>query len=87
MTADQVQKEKIICPVCRGGKFQQRCPACHGKGKLNQPKTNNAIYDRDGENKKAAQALRDYGYTLREIAEMLGYKHPQSIANLLNKKS
>lgn len=79
--------EKIVCPVCRGGKNRHRCLACKGEGWLKPPKPNNAIYDKDGERKKAAQALRDYGYTLREIASILGYNHPQSIANLLNKVS
>jgi hypothetical protein len=78
---------KIKCPVCLGGKNKHRCNACKGEGLLKPPKPNNSIYDTDGENKKTAHILKDYGYTLREIAAILGYNHPQSIANLLNKKS
>jgi hypothetical protein len=78
--------EKIKCPVCRGGKNKYRCLACKGEGLLNPPKPSHAIYDTDGERKNAAEALRNYGYTLREIAGILGYNHPQSIQSLLNKK-
>jgi hypothetical protein len=79
--------KKIKCPVCLGGKNKNRCKACKGEGLLNPPKPNKAIYDTDGENQATAQVLRDYGYTLREIASILGYKHPQSIQHLLNKQS
>lgn len=79
--------EKIICPVCKGGKDRHKCVACKGEGFLTAPKPNKSVYDKDGRMKKAAHSLRDYGYTLREIASILGYKHPQSIANLLNKNS
>jgi hypothetical protein len=77
-------KNKIVCPVCRGR--YKNCAACKGTGKLNPPKPKNYKKDQDGEMKSAATILRDYGYTLREIAEILGYHHPQSIQNLLNKK-
>lgn len=30
-----------------------------------------------------AKSLREQGYTIREIADKLGYKHPGSISNLL----
>ena len=33
-----------------------------------------------------AKGLREKGYTIREIARMLGYKHPGSITNLLKTK-
>jgi DNA-binding transcriptional MerR regulator len=78
--------EKIKCPVCLGGKNKHRCLACNGEGLLNPPKPSNRIYDTDGERQSTAKVLRDYGYTLREIAAILGYKHPQSIQSLLNKK-
>jgi hypothetical protein len=32
---------------------------------------------------KIAKTLREEGYTIREIAATLGYKHPGSITNLL----
>lgn len=34
---------------------------------------------------KIAHQLRAEGYTIRQIAATLGYKHPGSITNLLNK--
>lgn len=34
---------------------------------------------------KIAHQLRSEGYTIRQIAAALGYKHPGSITNLLNK--
>jgi hypothetical protein len=80
-------KNKIVCPVCIGGKNKHRCLACKGTGWINPPKPNHAVYDKDGERKKAAEALRHYGYPLREIAEILGYKHPQSIKSLLDKST
>lgn len=77
---------KITCPVCLGKK-KEGCPACKGEGKLIPPNPKNGKRDVGGRMKDAATALRDYGYTLREIAEILGYNHPQSIQNLLNKQS
>lgn len=37
------------------------------------------------EHPKIAKRLRKRGHTIREIAQILGYKHPGSITNLLNK--
>ena len=37
------------------------------------------------ERAEQARALRDEGMTLQQIAEVLGYKSPQSVSNLLNK--
>lgn len=75
---------KIKCPVCKGN--GEYCVACKGSGKIKPPKPKNYIKDNEGQMKKAAHALRKTGYTLREIATILGYKNPQSIAHLLNKK-
>lgn len=36
---------------------------------------------------QVAKSLKKKGYTVREIAKMLGYKHPGSITHLLKKKS
>lgn len=33
----------------------------------------------------AAKELKIKGFTIREIAKMLGYKHPGSVSHLLNK--
>lgn len=79
--------EKIVCPVCNGGKERKSCVACKGVGFLTAPKPPKSVYDKDGRMKAAAHVLRNAGYTLREIAAILGYKGPQSIAHLLNKKS
>jgi hypothetical protein len=58
-------------------KTMVKCPTCNGHGlievKLSYTDTN----------KPLAKALRSKGYTFREIAKMLGYKHPGSISNLL----
>lgn len=75
--------KKIKCPVCLAKRSD--CIACNGSGTLYAPKQSNYKKDEDGRNKAAAHILRDYGYTLREIAEILGYHHPQSIKNLLDK--
>jgi hypothetical protein len=75
--------KKIKCPVCKGK--DDNCVACKGKGELTQPKPNNHIKDTDGKLLNAATKLRKRGYTLREIAGILGYKHPQSVQSLLNK--
>jgi len=37
------------------------------------------------EQTKLAVSLREQGYTIREIAAVLGYKHPGSVSHLLNK--
>jgi predicted transcriptional regulator len=37
------------------------------------------------ERAEQARALRDEGMTLQQIAEVLGYRSPQSVSNLLNK--
>lgn len=34
-----------------------------------------------------AKDLRDNDFTIREIAKIMGYKHPGSISHLLNKNS
>jgi len=75
--------KKIKCPVCKGK--NKRCIACKGKGELIAPKPNNWKIDVDGKNRKAAIKLRKANYNLREIAKILGYRHPQSIQHLLNK--
>ena len=63
---------KITCPVC-GGNGQLEAP----KGKTKQ--------DPDGRFAHAAKALKAEGYTVREIARLLGYKHPGSVSHLLSK--
>lgn len=66
--------KNVICPVCKGdGHFK---PPKKGTGKQ---------VDIDGRFSYAAKALRNDGYTIRQIAKILGFKNPGSISNLLNK--
>jgi len=76
--------EVIKCVVCNGR--DKKCVACKGVGKIKPPKPNQYIKDIDGKMSKGAKKLRARGYTLREIASILRYKHPQSVQHLLNKK-
>lgn len=77
-------QKKIKCPVCLGK--DRNCVACGGTGKIQPPKPKNYKKDEGGKFSEAAKRLSDCGYTLREIAEILGYKHPQSIQSLLSKQ-
>lgn len=77
-------KDKIKCPVCKGK--DSSCVACKGKGNIEASDKKNYKSDADGKNRRAAIILRNRNYTLRQIAKILGYKHPQSIQSLLNKK-
>jgi hypothetical protein len=63
------------------------CPACNGSGELKPPKPKKGKSDADGKLSHAAKALRDAGYTIREIANILCYDHPGSISHLLSKKN
>lgn len=63
-----------------------KCPACNGCGFIKPVKPKNRIKDEGGKMSTSAKRLSKKGYTLREIADMLGYKHPQSIQHLLDKK-
>lgn len=58
------------------------CPCCEGSGVLTKVPFEMAS---DYVSKKAKN-LKKAGFSLREIAEMLGYKYPNSIVHLLNKK-
>lgn len=62
------------------------CPACKGTGKLPPPKEK-VKQDPDGRMAHAASALKEKGYTVREIAAILGYKNPGSISHLLGKST
>lgn len=63
-------KEKNVC----------KCPTCGGTGQIEI-----AISYTDT-NRPLAHKLKKEGKTIREIAKLLGYKHPGSITNLLSKK-
>jgi AraC-like DNA-binding protein len=60
------------------------CPVCNGTGRIDKP-AHLIKLDLDGKVAAAAQSLRKEGYTIREIAKVLGYKHPGSISHLLSK--
>lgn len=55
------------------------CPLCHGMGRLSLADNNTA----DGDYKNAAKELRKRGFTIRQIAQKLGFKHPGSVSHLL----
>lgn len=61
------------------------CPVCHGTGKIDPP-VKTTKKDKDDSLPAAAMALREAGYTIREIATLLGFKHPGSISYLLDKE-
>jgi hypothetical protein len=57
-----------------------KCPTCGGVGQVEYiPKP---VFKSDT-NRPLAKKLRKKGYTVRQIAKMLGYKNPGSISNLL----
>jgi len=65
-----MQKEKEICPVCCGA------------GKIT--KAGNNIASKQRRRKLIAETLRAEGYTIREIAALMGYKSPSTVHQLLH---
>jgi hypothetical protein len=65
-------------------KETQKCPLCHGVGEIE--KAGNNIAARQRRKKSIAHALRKEGYTIREIAALMGYKSPSQVHGLLNSK-
>jgi len=58
-----------------------KCPTCGGSGSVNRIVVKPVgLTDT---NRPLAKKLRKKGYTIRQIASMLGYKNPGSITNLL----
>jgi len=56
------------------------CPVCHGTGNIKRPHG----MQKDMELKRDhANRLRDQGYSIREIATIMGYKSPRSVQDLL----
>jgi hypothetical protein len=53
------------------------CPTCGGSGEIE------VVMSYTETNRPIAKKLRSKGYTIRQIAKMLGYKNPGSITNLL----
>ena len=56
---------------------QHSCPVCHGTGMLSAP--NKVARDLAQERKEMAKVLRDHGYSIRQIADFLGWKSPRSV--------
>lgn len=65
-----MQKEKGTCPICKG------------QGKVDKPKQDVAARKR--RKKEIATTLRLEGYTIREIAALMGYKSPSTVDYILN---
>jgi len=57
-----------------------KCPTCGGIGQIEFIPTHISHAET---HRPLAKKLRKKGYTIRQIAKMLGYKHPGSISNLL----
>lgn len=58
-------KEKVNCPVCKG----------HGK----IDKAGKTVDARRRRRKDIAEKLRSEGYSIREIAALMGYKSPSTV--------
>jgi ribosomal protein L15E len=54
-----------------------KCPVCKGKGHLPEPRK--IERDRAQERYAMAKVLRANGYSIRQIADFLGYKSPRSV--------
>jgi hypothetical protein len=65
------------------GQEKCKCPTCGGAGVID--KIVIRPIGMTDTNRPLAKKLRKKGFTIRQIASMLGYKNPGSITNLLNK--
>jgi hypothetical protein len=54
-----------------------RCPICNGTGQIEPPANQ---YDEQAAKRIMARALRDHGYSFREIMRLCGWKSPRSAA-------
>jgi len=54
-----------------------RCPTCNGTGIVE------AAISKNDTNRPLAKKLIKDGYSIREVARMLGYKNPGSVTHLL----
>lgn len=63
--------------------MKKKCPLCDGCGEIEVEVT---VKLSRVEIRKAATRMRKDGYTIREIAKVLGKKHPGSISHLLSKQ-
>ena len=60
-----------------------KCPVCKGSGEV--PPPSEKIKERQRRRAEVANKLRDKGYSIREIAALMGYKSPNSVFILLEK--
>lgn len=62
-----------------------KCPICKGTGHIDPPKFGNRK-QYSAQLSSIAKQLRKDGYSIRKIAEMMGFDHPGSISHLLKSK-
>lgn len=58
-----------------------KCPICKGKGHIPEPRK--VARDRAKERQSMAKVLRANGYSIRQIADFLGWKSPRSVQEAL----
>jgi len=61
-----------------------KCPVCKGVGEVSPP--SDKIKERQRRRSDVANKLRNEGYSIREIAALMGYKSPNSVFILIDKK-
>mgnify|MGYP001613475395 CR=1 FL=1 len=59
-----------------------KCPICNGRGTLDAPRHGNDLAGK----KIMARALHQSGYSLRQIAALVGWKSPRSVVEALRSK-
>jgi len=63
------------CPICTN---RSVCPVCKGAGIIENPKHTDEI----GMKKVCAEALKQHGYSVRQIMKFIGYKSPNSVQKI-----
>ena len=58
-------------------KTNMECPICKGTGEIHNPKFKP---DETEAKRIMARALREHGYSMREIMKLVGWKSPRSVA-------
>ena len=66
---------------------KQQCPVCRGKGELQLPKIKLNYYKIEIDPQKVAIELNKLGYSMREIAQIMGFNSPGSVKHLLDKST
>lgn len=60
----------------------RKCPCCNGSGMVADPVTEKQKAREDRQT--TAIMLQKQGYTIRQIAGVMGFKNPGSVSNLLD---